>query len=238
MAPKFSFRSLCPVTSAARVASPAPGGRSPELAAGLRRAAWLKTLLKLHWISSAICLLGIVLFSVTGITLNHAGQIEANPVTVQQKRSLPANHLEILQQLSRAPSAQPRVLTVDIARWLALNFKVDVTDAGSEWADDEIYFPLPRPGGDAWLRISLADGEVEHEVTDRGWISWLNDLHKGRHTGGAWSLFIDVFAAGCLIFSLSGLLILKMHAVQRLSTWPLVGLGVLIPALLALLFIH
>ncbi|NIV36045.1 MAG: hypothetical protein GWN58_43325, partial [Anaerolineae bacterium] len=34
---------------------------------------WLGTLRQWHWISSALCLVGMLLFSVTGITLNHAG---------------------------------------------------------------------------------------------------------------------------------------------------------------------
>lgn len=204
----------------------------------MRRAAWLKTLLKVHWISSAICLLSIVLFSITGITLNHAAQIEARPVTVQQKRTLPAAQLDSLQKARQASALPGQPLPAAVVSWLALSLRLDLAEASAEWSDDEIYVPLPRPGGDAWLRVGLTDGDVEYEVTDRGWVSWLNDLHKGRHTGAAWSLFIDVFAVGCLLFSLSGLLILKLHAVQRLSTWPLVGLGVLVPALLALLFIH
>ena len=40
------------------------------------------------------------------------------------------------------------------------------------------------------------------------------------------------------IFSVTGLFILKTHAAHRPGTWPLVGLGVLVPLLLALLFIH
>ena len=97
---------------------------------------------------------------------------------------------------------------------------------------------MPRPGGDAWLRVDLKDGAVEYERTDRGWISYLNDLHKGRMTGGAWSLFIDVFAIGCLVFCITGLLILKMHAQRRPMTWPMVGLGLVLPALLVLLLVH
>lgn len=233
MAPKFNFRSLCP--AAPKPASAAPAGALPAVA---RRAARLKTLLKLHWISSAICLLGMVLFSVTGITLNHAGLIEARPVVVQHKGALPAELLASLQRSVRVAPAPHRPLPEALAQWLARDFRVDARAADAEWSDDEIYLPLPRPGGDAWVRIDLAGGEVEYEVTDRGWISWLNDLHKGRHAGGWWSLFIDLFAVGCLVFSVSGLLILKMHAAQRLTTWPLVGLGVLIPLLIALLSIH
>jgi hypothetical protein len=37
-----------------------------------RRAFWLKHLYRWHWISSAACLIGMLLFTVTGLTLNHA----------------------------------------------------------------------------------------------------------------------------------------------------------------------
>ena len=77
-----------------------------------------------------------------------------------------------------------------------------------------------------------------YESTDRGWVSYLNDLHKGRNTGAAWSWFIDIFAGVCVLFSLTGLLLLQRHATGRPSTWPLVGLGLIVPVLLALLFIH
>jgi hypothetical protein len=32
-----------------------------------------------HWINSAVCLIGMLLFAVTGLTLNHAAKIEAKP---------------------------------------------------------------------------------------------------------------------------------------------------------------
>jgi len=42
---------------------------------------------------------------------------------------------------------------------------------------------MPRPGGDAWLSIETDSGVLLYERTERGWISYLNDLHKGRNTG-------------------------------------------------------
>ena len=42
-----------------------------------RRAWWRKTLHNWHWISAALCLIGMIAFAVTGITLNHASQIPA-----------------------------------------------------------------------------------------------------------------------------------------------------------------
>lgn len=227
----MGLRSLCP-----HFRGSVPRTLHPDTAsvpAG-RRSQWLALLLKIHWISSAICLLGMILFSITGITLNHAAQIEAKPVIQRHLATLP----EPLAVALRAQVDTGRQVPGDFAEWARRALGAEVAGVAPEWSDEEVYFPLPKPGGDAWLRIDLESGEAEFEATDRGWISWLNDLHKGRHTGSAWSLFIDVFAGGCLLFSLSGLLILKIHAVQRHATWPLVGLGVVVPLLLALLFIH
>jgi len=201
-----------------------------------RRAYWLKTLHQWHWISSALCLLGMLLFAVTGLTLNNASLIDANPtVTIRQSQLPPA----LLGQLKAASSdAGHAAVPAPVARWLDSALDVQVAGRAPEWSPDELYVSLPRAGGDAWLSVDLADGAVEYERTDRGWVAYLNDLHKGRHTGAAWSWFLDVFAVACLVFSLTGLVLLQMHAGQRTATWPMVGLGLLIPLVLALLFIH
>lgn len=206
-------------------------------AAAPARARWLKLLLTVHWISSAVCLLGLLLFSITGFTLNHAGWIEAKAHTERAQRHTPAPLLAALRAQTRERAADRAPLPTALDGWLADSLNVDSAGLIAEWSDEEIYLPMPRPGGDAWLRIDLADGALEYERTDRGWIAWLNDLHKGRHTGEAWRWFIDALALGCLVFALSGLLILQIHARQRLSTWPLLGLGVVLPVLLALLWI-
>ncbi|WP_280156443.1 PepSY-associated TM helix domain-containing protein [Piscinibacter sp. XHJ-5] len=201
-----------------------------------RRAYWLRTLHQWHWISAAACLLGMLLFSVTGITLNHASQIEARPQVTGKAERLPA---ALVAQLTRAPAGKRSApLPDDLRRWLAERWALEVGPREAEWSPEEIYLALPRPGGDAWLRIARVTGEAEYESTDRGWISYLNDLHKGRHTGTAWRWFIDLFAGACLVFSVTGLLILKMRAGHRPGTWPLVGFGVVLPLLLALIFIH
>lgn len=209
-----------------------------------QRAYWLKKLHEWHWISSAICLIGMLLFAVTGFTLNHAGQIEAKPRVETRDGQLPAEllqHLQAVHQGVKKADAGPSIavaLPSEVRGFIQTQMKVDAGARTVEWSDDEAYIPMPRPGGDAWLRIDLKEGAIEYETTDRGWISYFNDLHKGRNTGGAWSLFIDIFAIGCLVFCITGLLILKMHSERRPLTWPMVGLGLVIPALLALLLIH
>jgi hypothetical protein len=199
-----------------------------------RRGYWLRTLHAWHWISSAMCLVGMLLFAVTGITLNHAAQIEAQPQTTTATATLSA---DLLQQLgTREEGKAP--LPETIADFLEEEFPATISGKPAEWSANEVYLSLPRAGGDGWLSIDRATGAVEFERTDRGWISYLNDLHKGRNTGPAWSWFIDVFALACVVFTVTGLFLLQLHARQRRMTWPYVALGLVIPLLLALIFIH
>ena len=56
-----------------------------------------------HWISSALCLVGMILFAFTGITLNHAADIKAEPVTVTLETELSATLLKTLSGRSAGP---------------------------------------------------------------------------------------------------------------------------------------
>jgi uncharacterized protein len=200
-----------------------------------RKAFWLRQLHTWHWMSSAISLIGLLLFAITGFTLNHAAEIEAAPVVSEGSAQLPE---KLLPQI--APDDRPdarKKLPPEVAAWVAATFKVK-TEAEAEWSADEVYLALPRPGGDGWVAIDRATGETSSENTERGWISYLNDLHKGRNAGPEWKLFIDIFVVACVIFALTGLVLLQLHAARRRSTWPLVGLGLAIPAAVAITFIH
>jgi hypothetical protein len=206
---------------------------------GLANGFLLKALYQWHWISSALCLMGMLLFSITGITLNHASQIEATPRVTSQKAQIPVSLQQQLTQLATRYDGKTAPLPSAVQQWLAKNQSISLSSSQeAEWSLEEVYLPMPRAGGDAWLRFSLNDNLFEYELTDRGWISFANDLHKGRNTGVAWAWFIDVFAVACLLFSLTGLLILKFHAANRPLVWPIVGLGVILPALLVILFVH
>jgi hypothetical protein len=202
-----------------------------------RRAVWLRQLHQWHWISSALCLMAMLLFSITGFTLNHASQIEAKPAVTRLKAALPGPLRERLGAFAESHVDARLPLPDEVAAWANHTFPVDVRGLNAEWSDEDAYVALPRPGGDAWLRIGI-DGQAEYEKTDRGWISWLNDMHKGRNAGAVWSWFIDIFAGACLVFCITGFLILKYHAANRPSTWPVIGFGIVLPIVLALLFVH
>ena len=80
-----------------------------------RRSFWLKTLHRWHWISAALSLVALLLFSVTGITLNHAAQIESEPRVVNLKETLPASLLRSLK--AERPADAP--LPGGVNDWLA-----------------------------------------------------------------------------------------------------------------------
>ncbi|HEU0121403.1 MAG TPA: PepSY-associated TM helix domain-containing protein [Bryobacteraceae bacterium] len=200
-----------------------------------RRSFWARQITLWHWVSSGICLIGMLLFTVTGITLNHAAAIPSTPVVTQTAAVVPE---PLRAQLQAGPVDGKQPLPPALAEWVHAQFGATTPTAAAEWSEEEVYISLPRPGGDGWASIQRKTGQTKYEKTDRGWISYLNDLHKGRHTGTAWMVFIDVVAAACLVFTISGLLLLQLHAAKRPSTWPLVAAGLVIPVLLMLLLVH
>ena len=213
------------------------GSATPRVAAKRKRkwrGWWLKQLHNWHWISAALSLVGMLLFAITGITLNHAATIGAKPIVVEKTGTLPAPLLRMLT----APHAADAPLPTPVAKRIVVAVGLEPAGKSVEWSDTDAYVALPRPGGDAWVSIERATGRITAETTDRGWISYLNDLHKGRNAGAAWSWFIDIFAGACILFTVTGLLLLQLHARHRPATWPIVAAGLAIPVLLAILFIH
>ena len=186
-----------------------------------------------HWISSALCLAGMLLFALTGITLNHAADIPANRQVTTLETTVPTS------LLTQIKGEGQQAIPAGLLTWLADEHQLYIkADSKTEWSDDELYVSLARPGGDAWLSLDLLSGELNYEKTERGWVAYLNDLHKGRNTGQVWFWFIDVFALACVVFCVTGLVLLYRYAGPRPTTWPLVGLGVVIPTLLIILFVH
>jgi uncharacterized protein len=88
------------------------------------------------------------------------------------------------------------------------------------------------------LKLDLVRAIAEYHVSNAGWIAYFNDLHKGRHAGKAWSWLIDLLAIACVVFALTGLVILQLHAHHRPLTWPLVAAGLLLPLVIAVFLVH
>jgi hypothetical protein len=199
-----------------------------------RRMQLYRTMHLWHWISAAVCFAALTLFTVTGITLNHASAISAEPQVSSGTAQLPENLRGTLATAAPQAAAPP----ADLVAWAEDAFELSLRDATAEWSEEELYLSAPGPGRDAWVSIDRASGTAKFEKTDRGWLAYFNDLHKGRNTGITWTIFIDVVAAAVLFFSLTGLVLLWIQARQRSSTWPLVGGGIAIVTALMIFFAH
>src|SRR3546814_8243214 len=81
-----------------------------------RRMFWAHQMRQWHWISAAICLVAMLLFAFTGITLNHAARLTASPQISQPEAQLPA---ALLTSLKAAPLPHEAALPVALWGWLA-----------------------------------------------------------------------------------------------------------------------
>ena len=188
-----------------------------------------------HWISGAVCLVGMLLFAVTGITLNHAADIPADKAVTTVERRLPVTLREAFSLLEAGDVQIPEALIT----YMQVNEGISLPSlVTGEWDGIEFYAAWPGPGADSWISVDTELDTLMYENVDRGWISYFNDLHKGRNTGEVWRWFIDIFAVACIVFSVTGLQLLSRHASSRTSTWPITMLGVLIPFVIILLFVH
>jgi hypothetical protein len=198
-----------------------------------RRMQVYRTMHLWHWISAAVCFAALILFTVTGITLNHASAFGATPVVKTHEAKLPQPELGVFSGADGHAT-----LPAPLRSWLEKEFDIDLDNAAAEWSDEELYLSAPGPGRDAWISIDRATFVAKSETTDRGWLAYFNDLHKGRNTGRVWTFFIDLVAAACLFFALTGLVLLWIQARQRKSTWPLVTGGVGLVVALMIFFAH
>lgn len=179
----------------------------------------------LHWTSSALSLALLLFFSVTGITLNHPDWFEADRSSEEQRISLPADWLQQFGQTDAL--GQLNLVAQLVSDHWQLSIPRNIERDDVEWVLD-----YQRPGGLTTVVVDLDLGEVTMERVDDGLVALINDLHKGRHSGKAWRVLIDVTALVCIFFSVTGVLLLIVHARKRPSTWPLVLAGTVLPFLI------
>src|SRR5690606_36992727 len=96
-----------------------------------RRAYWLKTLHRWHWISSALCLVGMLIFAATGITLNHAASIESSPRVESRMAELPPA-LQAQVEAMAADITQKTPLPPALRAWLSQQLDIDTGDRLAE----------------------------------------------------------------------------------------------------------
>lgn len=151
----------------------------------------------LHIYLSMVSFAILFFFAVTGITLNHTGWFDQNALRTTafkgklQKEWLGApgsdsmDKLQIVEHLRNAHGI----------RGALGDFTVE---------DAQCMVSFRGPGYTADASINRATGEYELTETRMGFVAIINDLHKGRDTGTAWSWVIDLSAVLMIVVSLTG----------------------------------
>lgn len=181
-----------------------------------------------RWLHIYLSLVGfgvIFFFAITGITLNHPTWFGLSAEQTQQVNGeLP---VDWLLDASAAPTVEGEAVAPTIADKLAVVERLrsahQIHGALAEFRTDdaECMVTFKGPGYAADAFIQRASGKYELTIARLGFVAVVNDLHKGRDSGAAWSVLIDVSAALMAISAITGvllLLFLRRHRIAGLAT--------------------
>jgi hypothetical protein len=189
-------------------------------------------------------LAAILFFSVTGITLNHPdwffegaeSRLEAegqlNREWLNPKIPVPSPSATDLQgELNHVAKLEvvEHLRKVHRVRGALTEFKAD---------DRECVVMFKGPGYTADAIIDRATGHYSLAQSFHGFIAIVNDLHKGRDTGRAWSVIIDLAAVLMMIVSLTGLGLLFYLKLRRRQGLVLVAIGTVVVVVVYLVGVH
>jgi len=168
----------------------------------------------LHIYLSMASFVILLFFAVTGLTLNHAERFSARPRVEQIKGKVEINWIKV------EDAAVDKLAIVEHLRQ-AHGVKGALTDFRLDESEAAVSFKGPGYAADAF--INRETGEYELTETRSGLVAALNDLHKGRDTGRAWSRLIDASAVLMTLVSLTGLVLIWFVKRRRLSGLMLAG---------------
>ncbi|WP_078832804.1 PepSY-associated TM helix domain-containing protein [Sediminibacterium ginsengisoli] len=173
----------------------------------------------LHIYLSMISFVILLFFAVTGLTLNHPEW--GNKVnTTQQKGKLN------VQWVNNEDTS--RIAKLEVVEFLRKTHHIK--GAMNEFRIDDMQCSVSfkGPGYASDIFITRETGEYELSETRTGFIGIINDLHKGRDSGSAWSAVIDFSAILMTIVSLSGLVLMCFLKKKRTAGLAIAVLGLII----------
>lgn len=169
------------------------------------------------------CLLVVLFFSLTGITLNHPEwTLGGREVQTKVKGTLKpdcfvgdkVDWLRVVEQLRAEQSV----------RGAAGDMRVD---------GDEGSLTFKAPGNVSDCFFKMTSHEYEMSITSQGLVGVMNDLHRGRDSGKAWAWLIDLSGVFLTLISATGLGILFYLKKSRVAGFILAFLGIGLVSLMA-----
>ena len=162
-----------------------------------------------HGWLSAFAFLTLLFFSVTGLLLNHPEWFEPAKTEQTTQLILPESVLKSIKQQENPSDT--------ILNYVRQQQNVVGRYQSSEVMDNEVMIRLESPAGATDIWVMADTGETEITQKPASTVSMLNDLHRGKNSGSAWSWLIDISAIVVIALSLVGY-ILFLSIKTRLVT--------------------
>lgn len=177
----------------------------------------------LHIYTSMVCLLIVLFFALTGVTLNHPNWLATE------------NTKTVAGTLSPKWKTTAGVDWLDVAEELKAAYGVHGTSGDRRADDSGASISFKSPGYEADAEIDVATGKYQLTVASQGLIGVMNDLHRGRDAGSAWGWVIDATGYFLVLISVTGLVLLVyLKKVRMRALLTMLGGAVLFGALAAL----
>ncbi len=178
----------------------------------------------LHTYCSLIGFAAVLFFAVTGLTLNHASWFESGSARERtQTLALPSR----LASGENAPDLEA------LERWARAEFGLhgDVDDASQDKRRGSIVFKGPGYSAEVTLDFEKSTARLR-ETKLNAW-AMLDDLHKGRDSGGVWAWVIDICAVVIGVSALTGIWLLFYVKRRRAAGLVVTVIGLIVLALVA-----
>lgn len=172
----------------------------------------------LHIYLSMFGLASVLFFGVTGLTLNHPDWFFGERAkTVAAKGRIDPKWLHVPAPTRSEPEDDParQVAKFEVVEHLRSAHAIRGAVADFQVDDRECLVTFKGPGYAADATIDRETGRYDLSQTFHGFLAVINDLHKGRDTGAAWSVLIDASAVLMTLISLTGLVLLFYLKLRR-----------------------
>ena len=172
----------------------------------------------LHIYSSMLCLIVVLFFSLTGITLNHpdwsfgrseSRQTITGTLPATWKTGAQINWLTAVEYLRAVSGAEG-----------------GASDTRSDATQASVRFSAPGYSADA--SIDTKTGTYTFTTTNQGFLAMLEDFHRGRYSGAAWAWLIDLSGGFLALISVTGLGLLFYLKKVRVKALLIAGAGGLV----------
>ncbi|MDP5134433.1 PepSY-associated TM helix domain-containing protein [Rheinheimera baltica] len=193
----------------------------------------------LHSYSSMLVLVLLLFFAITGLTLNHPDVLHSKAGYVSERVILPLPEYLQLSLIPQSEEAQAE-LAHQFRQWLSTEDHVKASTYKYQFdiAEQLLELDFKRPGGYANVVVDFAAGQADVDKEFSGYLTLLNELHKGRNAGASWIFLIDATALACIVFALTGFYLLLKQPSRRPIGNSLAMLGVFLALFAYILSLH